>query len=188
MNKNLTLVIVLIAILIVIGGIWVVKNNPKTENKVDVQVNTNLEENKEIEETEELNSDFELEITQEFSLDDLMEYNLPMIIDFGADTCYPCMLMAADFEKVHEETKGQAILKFLDVWKYPELAEGYPLNLIPAQLLINSDGTPYAPENAEELGLEFYIDENENHILTMHVGPLTYEEMKTMLKEMGLDE
>ena len=43
-------------------------------------------------------------------------------------------------------------------------------------------------EKVKELGLEYILDENGNHIFTTHVGALTAEQMKSMLKEMGLNE
>lgn len=44
------------------------------------------------------------------------------------------------------------------------------------------------PENAEELGLQFIKNENAEIIYTIHIGMLTEGQMKTILKEMGLNE
>ena len=169
MKKKIISAIVVIIIILVIIGIWFIKN---------------IEKNK----TEITNEDFSLEIMDEFDIEKLKSYNLPIIIDFGSDGCMPCREMFPAVEQLNKELQGKAIVRFIDVWKYPDLAKDYPIELIPTQMFINSDGTPYTPENADELGLEFMKDENGKHIYTMHVGGLTFEQMKTMLKEMGLSE
>ncbi len=168
MNKKITSTIIVIAIIIVIAGIWIFKNKNKTNNAD--------------------NSDFELNITSNFDIEKLKSYNLPIIIDFGSEGCMPCRQMAPALKQVNNELRGKAIIRFIDVWEYPDLANGYPIELIPTQIFINKDGTPYAPKNAEELELQFVTDEQGNHTLTTHIGALTVEQMKSMLKEMGLNE
>lgn len=181
MNKKVISSIIVVAIIVIIAGIWGFKNNEKKKSEVIANNNTSST-------TQTVNSDFKLNITSSFSLDKLKTYNLPIIIDFGSDSCIPCKQMAPALKQLNSELQGKAIVRFVDVWKYPNLANGYPIELIPTQIFINSDGTPYAPANAEELELEFITDENGNHIFTTHVGALTVEQMKSMLKEMGLNE
>lgn len=181
MNKKLISSIIVVAIIVIIAGIWVFKNNEKKKSEV-------IENNNTSNTTQTVNPDFKLNITSGFSLDKLKTYNLPIIIDFGSDSCIPCKQMAPALKQLNSELQGKAIVRFVDVWKYPNLANGYPIELIPTQIFINSDGTPYAPANAEELELEIITDENGKHIFTTHVGALTVEQMKSMLKEMGLNE
>ena len=169
MNKKVMSTIAVIPIIIIIIGIWIIKNNISNSKQKE-------------------NADFELNITESFSLDKLKEYNLPIIIDFGADYCIPCKQMEPALKQLNSELQEKAIIRFVDVGKYPNLANGYPIELIPTQIFINADGTPYAPNNLEQLEVEFVKDENENHIFTIHIGPLTVEQMKNMLKEMGLNE
>lgn len=180
MNKKVVSVITIVAIILVIIGIWFFKKNEKKEIE-NTDNNTNNT-------TQTINADFKLNITSNFDLEKLKSYNLPIIIDFGADSCIPCKQMAPVLKQLNSELQEKAIIRFVDVWKYPKLANGYPIELIPTQIFINSDGTPYAPENADELELEFIKDENGKHIFTTHVGALTVEQMKSMLKEMGLSE
>ncbi len=47
----------------------------------------------------------------------------PIIIDFGADSCIPCKEMAPVLKKLNEEWQGKVIVKFVDVWKYPDAAD-----------------------------------------------------------------
>lgn len=161
-------------------------NNNKTLKKAahGIDNQENIEENV----SQIPNDVFELEITDEINLENLKRYNLPIIIDFGSDGCMPCRQMAPDLKELNKQMIGKAIVKFADVWEYTNLADGYPVVLIPTQIFINSDGTPYSPQNAEELDLEFITNENGEHIFTRHVGGLSLEQMKSMLKEMGLNE
>ena len=180
MNKKIIAIIVIIVIVIVIVGIWVFKNYNKIKNE-------NIE-NDVVITNQTQNEDFKLNITSKFSLEKLKLYNLPIIIDFGSDSCLSCKEIGAVLKQLNGELQGKAIIRFVDVWKYPYLANGYPIELIPTQIFINSDGTPYAPKNAEALGIKFITDKNGNHIFSTHMGVLTVEEMKEMLKEMGLNE
>ena len=146
LNKRIISILVVLVIIFVIIIIWFVKNDEREDN----QIINNIIDN-----TEELvNADFKLNTRSKIDLEKLKSYNLPIIIDFGADGCGPCKVMEPDLEELNEELQGKAIIKFIDVWKYPTLASEYPIQLIPTQILFNSDGTPYAPANASELGLE----------------------------------
>ena len=167
MNKKIISVIIVVLIALAIFGVWLIRNKEKgVENK-----NTTGVEEKAI------NPDFEFEITKDFDIEKLKSYNLPIMLDFGADYCMPCRQM---------EFQGKAIIRKIDVWNHPEFAEGYPVELIPTQVFINSDGTPFISENASSYGLEYITDENGKHTLTIHVGMLTLDEMKVILKEMGV--
>ena len=45
-------------------------------------------------------------------------------MDFGADGCMPCKMMEPTLHELNSELRGNAIIKFIDVWQYPEAAEG----------------------------------------------------------------
>ncbi|MCI8519233.1 MAG: thioredoxin [Clostridia bacterium] len=174
MNKKSIIIIVIIAVLIL--GVWLIKTFQKEE--INMAENTNTE----------VNEDFKLKINKDIDLEKLKSYNLPIIIDFGADYCMPCRQMAPALREINEEMQEKAIVRYVDVERYPKIAEKYKIELIPTQILFNSDGTPFAPENAEERGLEFVKNENGDIIYTVHIGALTKAQMKAMLKEMGLNE
>ena len=175
--KKIFSVIIIMIILIAIAGIWIIRNNEK--NEILTQPNNQLED---------YNSDFDFDVTSRIDIEKLKSYNLPIILDFGSDGCIPCREMAPDLKNLNQELKGKAIIKFIDVWKYPSIAEGYPVDLIPTQILINSDGTPYKPQTAGRIYLQTVENENGKHIFTVHVGILTITEMKSLLKGMGLNE
>lgn len=177
MNKKIVSVIAIFSILIIIIGIWMIKNyQRKEEQNNDASVN------------EVTNPDFKLNVTDELDLEKLKSYNLPIIIDFGSSSCMPCREMAPVIRKLNSQLQGKAIIKYVDVWKHDNLAEEYSVELIPMQIFICSDGTPFAPQNAKELGMELVKNENGEHIFTRHVGALTEGQIISILKEMGLSE
>ncbi len=148
--------------------------------------NTNvMEQHSATQQNDSIDSDFEL-VSSEINLDDLKEHNLPIIIDFGADECVPCVEMAPVLVNINEQMQGKAIVKFVDVWKNPNASNGFPVQVIPTQIFVNADGTPYIP--SDNLGIEFVSYSNVQtgeHIFTVHQGGLTEEQMNTILEDMG---
>ena len=174
-----------VLILVAIGGIWIVKNiNEKsTDNPANSQNNLELSENLK-------NADFGLRETEEIDFKALSSYGLPIIIDYGADSCIPCKEMAPVLEKANKEFYGKAFIKFINVWDYPAAANNVPVQVIPTQVLFNADGTPFVP--SEELAKKIQFDmyshrDTDEHIFTVHQGGLTEEQMWEILKEMGVE-
>lgn len=154
-------------IVIIVAGIWVFKNSQNTVNAD--------------------NSDFALHVTEALDLEKLKSYGLPMIIDFGADFCIPCKEMAPVLKELNEELRGKAIIKFVDVWKYQELANGYPISLIPTQVLIDDEGNPYKPKEEVSSNFNLYaMKDTGEHVFTIHEGGLTKAQLLTVLKEMEM--
>jgi len=165
------LVPVLIAAALTI--IWVVKTHP-TPTPIDEQTG-NI-------------ADFVLEATS-IDLDALKEYNLPIIIDFGADSCIPCKEMAPVLKTLNVDMQGKAIIKFVDVWKNGDAANDFPIQVIPTQVLINADGTPYVPSNDIEIKFDMYSSKDTGeHVFTVHQGGLTEDQMRAILADMGVAE
>lgn len=174
-NKKRLIVKILIPVLIivVIAGIWVVRNNTR-EN---------------IEDAGNVDIQFALNVAEPIDLEELKSYGLPILIDFGADSCIPCKEMAPVLKELNEELQGKAIILFVDVWKNQSLADGYPISLIPTQVLITSDGLPYTPSDALSSGIQMYSSrDTEEHVFTTHEGGLDKETMLAILKEMGMKE
>jgi len=133
--------------------------------------------------------DFALHVTDELNLDKLKSYGLPIIIDFGASSCIPCKEMAPVLVKLNKELQGKAIIKFVDVWKYQKLAEGYPLRLIPTQIFFDKNGKPFVPSDPQVSQMTMYVTKDKNeHVFTVHEGGITEAMILAALKEMGLKE
>lgn len=176
MNKKVITIIIIFIIIIGIAGMWVIKNKQKINEN-----NTN-QENK----IENINEDFELNVTGDLNLEKLKLYKLPIIIDYGAEWCPPCQMMKPDIIKLNKELQGKAIIKMVDVDENIDAADGYKINLLPTQILINSDGTPYIPKDHSIEGFEMVKDENGEVLYTMHVGILTKSQIMNILEEMGM--
>ena len=132
-SKNASKILIPLLIVVAIGGIWFFKNSNKTPI------------------VKEDNPAFALHVTDRLDLKKLKSYGLPIIIDFGADSCIPCREMAPVLKQLNEELRGKAIIVFVDVWKYKSLANGYPISVIPTQVFYDKVGNPYIPKNPETL-------------------------------------
>lgn len=162
-------IIVPILIVAIIGGIWLFKNADKSSATTDT------------------NPDFALHVTEELDLEQLKSYGLPIMIDFGADSCIPCKEMAPILAKLNYELRGKAIIKFVDVWKYKEFKKGYPINLIPTQVFFDKYGKPYTPADPQASHMMIYKNGIEP-VFTTHEGGMTEERILAVLKDMGLEE
>lgn len=172
-KKLLVKILVPVLIAVTLTIIWVVKTHP-TPTPIDEQTG-NI-------------ADFVLEATS-IDLDALKEYNLPIIIDFGADSCIPCKEMAPVLKTLNAEMQGKAIIKFVDVWKNGDAANDFPIQVIPTQVLINADGTPYVPSDDIKVKFDMYSSKNTGeHVFTVHQGGLTEAQMRAILADMGVAE
>ena len=171
-SKKILKILVPILMLCVILGVWFVQNQAKTKPG---EINSE--------------SEFPLNVTS-VDLDILTEHELPIIIDFGADECVPCKEMAPVLITLNEEMQGKAIIQFVDVWKNPEAARAFPVQIIPTQIIFNVDGTPYEPSTEIASTIEFMMYEHSEtgeHIFTAHQGGLTEEQMRLILADMGVE-
>ncbi|HCL01002.1 MAG TPA: thioredoxin [Lachnoclostridium phytofermentans] len=126
----------------------------------------------------------------EIDLAELKLEGLPIVIDFGSDSCIPCKQMAPVLQKLHSEWNGKAIVHFIDVWKNASASDGFPMTVIPTQFFFNSDGTPYKPSEdiSNEIELSLYSTKDTGeHVFTAHQGSITEEEMKKIFMEMGVE-
>lgn len=127
-----------------------------------------------------------LETTVALDLDTLRSYGVPVIIDFGSESCAPCRQMAPILAELHDSLRGKAIIRYVDVWKYQNLAEGFPLTVIPTQFFFDAEGKPFSP--SESLGIPFTLfksRETDEHALTRHEGGLTKDELLAIVAAMG---
>lgn len=189
-KKSLLLkALILVAILFAIAVIWFAKNSDKTKTISEPNTeSTQTNESSDVAAEEEQAADFALE-AEAIDLSALLSYKLPIIIDFGSDSCIPCQKMAPVLQSANEDYQGKAIIKFVDVWKYTDAAKNFPVQVIPTQVFIKADGTPYVP--SEDLGIEFGFystKDTQEHVFTVHQGGLTAEQMSKILTDMGVGE
>jgi len=172
MNKKLIKILIPVLIFLAVAGIWIIKNIDKGSESLVIPSE----------------ADFTLEATS-VDLETLTSYGLPVIIDFGADSCIPCKEMYPVLVSMNEQMRGKAVIKFIDVWKNTGAADGFPVQLIPTQIFINADGTPYVPGDDMEIDFITYnYKDTGDHAFTAHQGGLTEEQMRAILSDMGVEE
>ncbi len=204
-KKKALLLKILIPVLIVIAiaGIYIIKNNEQKAGS-NGQTADNAEQIETVSRQPEQNSGqpendsqpsastideaaFELDATEDFDLEEILSYGLPVIIDFGSDSCIPCKEMAPTLEELNEELRGKAIVKFVDVWKNADAAKGVPIRIIPTQFFFDKDGNPYVPSDAESSAFVMYGTEDSSvHLFTAHEGKMDKEEILAVFEEMGV--
>ena len=129
----------------------------------------------------------DLLITAPFDFATFRASGLPVLIDFGADSCVPCKEMAPVLEELNRTLKGKAIIRFVDVWKYRDLANGVPLQVIPTQVLFDAQGKPFTPSEKLQMDFNLYsMKDSGEHAFTTHEGGLTKDQILAILKEMGM--
>lgn len=163
-------IVIPILIVIVIIGIWIFKNTARQVPAGDAD-----------------NPDFALHVTEQIDLDRLKSYGLPILIDFGSDSCAPCREMAPVLVKLNTELRGKAIIKYVDVVKYRDVAQEYPVYLIPTQIFFDSRGYPFDPFDPQKMRMIMYsLKTTGEHVLTAHEGGMTEDMILEVLREMGM--
>lgn len=67
---------------------------------------------------------------------------LPAIIDFYADWCGPCKMVAPVLEELSEEYEGRLLVYKVDTEIEQELAQVFGISSIPTFIFIGADGEP----------------------------------------------
>ncbi|OQX71880.1 MAG: thioredoxin [Candidatus Cloacimonas sp. 4484_275] len=70
------------------------------------------------------------------------EGELPCVIDFYADWCAPCKIVAPVLEELAEEYKGKVNFYKIDTEDQQELAAAFGIRSIPSILFCPKDGQP----------------------------------------------
>jgi len=65
---------------------------------------------------------------------------LPKLLDLGAGKCIPCKMMAPILEELKKEYAGKLEVEFIDVWKNPDAAKPYGIEVIPTQIFHDATG------------------------------------------------
>jgi thioredoxin 1 len=62
------------------------------------------------------------------------------LVDLGANACIPCKMMAPVMTKLEKDYQGKAAIVFIDVWKFPEQAKPFNIQVIPTQIFYDKTG------------------------------------------------
>lgn len=127
-----------------------------------------------------------LNVTFAFDFEALKARGLPMLLDFGSESCQPCREMKPALIEINKQYQGRAVVKYVDVWEDTEAGADFPLSAVPTQFFFYADGTPYVPPAEYEAMFTMYtLRTTGEHALTAHVGGLTEEEMHRILADLG---
>jgi thioredoxin 1 len=74
---------------------------------------------------------------------DVLSSDLPVLVDFWADWCGPCKMLAPTIDKIAEELAGKLRVFKVDVEANPDLANQFRIQGIPT-LILFSKGEPQA--------------------------------------------
>jgi thioredoxin 1 len=77
----------------------------------------------------------EVAITRDNFDEEVLRSPIPVLVDFWADWCGPCKMMAPKLEEIAGEYKGRLKIAKVDVDKETELAEQHNISTIPALFL-----------------------------------------------------
>ncbi len=76
------------------------------------------------------------------------EGDLPCVIDFYADWCGPCKMVAPILEELSEEYDGKINIYKVDTESEQELAAAFGIRSIPSMLFCPKDGQPQMAQGA----------------------------------------
>ncbi len=62
---------------------------------------------------------------------------LPIVVDFWADWCAPCRMVAPELERLAKERRGRALIAKVDTEALPDLASRYGIRGIPTMVLFS---------------------------------------------------
>ena len=80
-------------------------------------------------------------VTDTSFADDVLKSELPVMVDFWAEWCGPCKMIAPIVEDLAEDYSGKMVFAKVDVDSNPETAMKYGVRGIPT-LLLFSGGSP----------------------------------------------
>jgi len=77
-----------------------------------------------------------LEFTEANFQTEVLESQLPVLVDFWASWCGPCRMIAPHVEAVAQAMQGKAVVGKVNVEEHPKLAERYGVMSIPTLVVV----------------------------------------------------
>lgn len=80
----------------------------------------------------------EVKITLENFDEEVLQSDIPVVVDFYADWCGPCKMLAPELEAVAKELDGKVKIGKINVDEQGELANAFSINAIPAVIVFKN--------------------------------------------------
>jgi len=81
-----------------------------------------------------------IELTDKNFESEVLQSNQPVLVDFYADWCGPCKMIAPTLEEIAGEQAGRAKIGKLNVDQYPDIAQRYDVQALPTLLYFRDGG------------------------------------------------
>ena len=66
---------------------------------------------------------------------DVLDSDLPVLVDFWADWCGPCKMIAPALEEISDELAGKVVIAKVDIMENPEIAGQMGVQSIPYMVM-----------------------------------------------------
>ncbi len=103
------------------------------------------------------------EFTKEFNEDnfesEVLGSSAPVVVDFWAEWCGPCKMLAPTIDKIAEKYDGKAVVGKLNVDNNPSIAKKYNVRSIPnVMIIMNGEVKEQVVGNVPEADISALLD------------------------------
>ncbi len=123
------------------------------------------------------------EVTEQTFASEILDSQLPVLIEFGAEWCGPCKVVAPELEALAHELKGKAKIVTIDIDRSPVLAREFGVQSVPAFVVLHQR-RPVAARAGAMRRKE--LRELLEPVLPRAAGALRPQELAELLKRGGV--